>query len=550
MSKNYYQILGVTQSTSQEDLKKAYRKLASMYHPDKYPNDTKFAEDMMKQINVAYEVLSDTVKKRAYDDWLGSESNSNTEESSSSSTSQTSSSKKLRKFFEIVKSIVFDNSGFFFAFLIIMFIASLGTKKPEFTDAEIKSFHDYENRLSDHEHAAIVEPNIKTEPELVMRRIDSPNKDYKIAATSSNFKINLHRGKDYYWFLEVNGREFEVNQFLLSSVYELSTNNVISTYVLKSECGGNACPSKYIVIDIKNEVVSVLPSIEGQVDVKLSFNQFYPDVDIAKNNIGDLIKVPMFYKISKWNNSNIINWYSGWINSQYEPLIGANPEIFFSDTVLRSDLLQATGDQIFKEIRERMALADPMKVEQGELLVIKGCMPHFCDNNNAILLINMGTIGPRFSYQYIYQKNGSYLWGGNDISYRGQNDSAAESLLNNYLEENHNAFRVKLKSGIQTYVPQDTGYNQSETFSSPSFDCKKAKSVSEKLICSDSELSAKDVELSNLFNKAKSYSSNLKDFNKKQLEAWRYRESTCFDKECLLKWYKDMKVFYESLPVN
>ena len=55
MSKNYYQILGVRHSASQDELKKAYRKLASMYHPDKYPDDTKFAEDMMKQINIAYD---------------------------------------------------------------------------------------------------------------------------------------------------------------------------------------------------------------------------------------------------------------------------------------------------------------------------------------------------------------------------------------------------------------------------------------------------------------------------------------------------------------
>jgi len=86
-NKNYYEILGLKRSSSQDEIKKAFRKLASKYHPDKYPENSKFAEDMMKQINIAYQVLSDLDKKIAYDEWLNSQNKSNSE-------SQTSSSKK------------------------------------------------------------------------------------------------------------------------------------------------------------------------------------------------------------------------------------------------------------------------------------------------------------------------------------------------------------------------------------------------------------------------------------------------------------------------
>jgi curved DNA-binding protein len=68
--KDYYKILGVERKASADDIRSAYRKLAMKYHPDKNPGDKK-AEDKFKDINEAYQVLSDD-KKRARYDQLGS----------------------------------------------------------------------------------------------------------------------------------------------------------------------------------------------------------------------------------------------------------------------------------------------------------------------------------------------------------------------------------------------------------------------------------------------------------------------------------------------
>lgn len=68
MSKNYYDILGVSNSASKDEIKKAYRALAMKYHPDRNPND-KAAEAKFKEATQAYEVLSDEQKKAQYDQY-------------------------------------------------------------------------------------------------------------------------------------------------------------------------------------------------------------------------------------------------------------------------------------------------------------------------------------------------------------------------------------------------------------------------------------------------------------------------------------------------
>jgi curved DNA-binding protein len=70
--KDYYDILGVSRNASEKEIKKAYRKLAAKYHPDRNPDDPS-AEKKFKEVGEAYEVLSDDEKRKLYDrvghDW-------------------------------------------------------------------------------------------------------------------------------------------------------------------------------------------------------------------------------------------------------------------------------------------------------------------------------------------------------------------------------------------------------------------------------------------------------------------------------------------------
>ena len=94
MKKNLYEILGVPEDAKFDLIRAVYRSLSQIYHPDKYDGDKKFAEEKMKEINLAYDILSNVEKRKKYDENNIIEPGNNFE---SNNTSESKHSKKHHK---------------------------------------------------------------------------------------------------------------------------------------------------------------------------------------------------------------------------------------------------------------------------------------------------------------------------------------------------------------------------------------------------------------------------------------------------------------------
>lgn len=92
-------------------------------------------------------------------------------------------------------------------------------------------------------------------------------------------------------------------------------------------------------------------------------------------------------------------------------------------------------------------------------------------------------------------------------------------------------------SAVTASTSDEPNGKEGNTIALPSFDCSKARSRAEVTICGDSDLSRMDYELSILYKRARALASNKTSFDQVNSAEWKRRESTCFDKSCLLEWY-------------
>lgn len=83
-----------------------------------------------------------------------------------------------------------------------------------------------------------------------------------------------------------------------------------------------------------------------------------------------------------------------------------------------------------------------------------------------------------------------------------------------------------------------------------SFDCSKAHSDAEHLICGDAELAAADVELAGIYVKAKAAATDQPAFRERTRAQWMYREKTCHDRECVARWYADQKIALNEIATT
>ncbi|MFV8631150.1 DUF4236 domain-containing protein, partial [Ralstonia pseudosolanacearum] len=185
----------------------------------------------------------------------------------------------------------------------------------------------------------------------------------------------------------------------------------------------------------------------------------------------------------------------------------------------------------WKKIAERLLVANAAGIQSKDgYLVGAGCMAHACSSDQAAFAINEATgkgdliffETPGSSNDIVVRK---YQWPGLPIDKTPLADWAQKSEVN--IRANVTASPAP---SMQT-----------------SFDCSKARSDAEHIICSDPELAADDVELAVIYAKARAVAKDPVAFRERTRAQWNYRERQCHDRECLARWYADQKVVLSEI---
>ncbi|MDR5796499.1 Ivy family c-type lysozyme inhibitor [Caballeronia sp. LZ008] len=194
----------------------------------------------------------------------------------------------------------------------------------------------------------------------------------------------------------------------------------------------------------------------------------------------------------------------------------------------------------WKKIADRLTVVNEAGIQSKDgYLVGEGCKAHECNSEKAAFAINEST---GKGVLIVMETPGSspifttYRWKQLTI---GQTPLAA-------WKQQQLADSVSVSS---TSSPGSPTAPATPTFAA-SFDCSKARSDAEHLICSDAELAAADVDLVAIYARAKAAAMDQTAFRERTRAEWNYREQTCHDRECVTRWYADQKVALNEIAAT
>jgi curved DNA-binding protein CbpA len=459
--KNYYEVLNVSRNASAENIKKSYRQLASKYHPDKYPESSKFAEDMMKQINIAYATLSDVGRRAAYDDWLGSETENIEPKSNSGDKPRPENQNNKNKKNEFkLNNIYFGFLALLLSSAILDYYLSNPNKSRDSSiipnnealspEAAIEATVIPEKVIEEVPVALHVPSNFLENAKINVN--NQPDKNHRVFFKVNNFTIDS-KNKDNIWTLMINGKKVASDDHL-TKVFEIKKNNIIGYYIFQTQCGGNACSgASYYLLDLEHQSYSKIPIDQLDINLELIDKDLYATGQLGVDELGDPIIKNFKYVTRTDKGQTSGNWMNLDVNPKYDAIIGGHPDQFFSDKELRTRMVTQLGSTTFKYVRDRTMVAGSISVLVGHLLVIEGCMPHACSDNDAITILDINND----NFHTLFQKDGLFYSVGDNVidepmPYGGFNEFVYKRTFNDYLSKYH--LHVEIAKNGEVYIKQ------------------------------------------------------------------------------------------------
>lgn len=225
--------------------------------------------------------------------------------------------------------------------------------------------------------------------------------------------------------------------------------------------------------------------------------------------------------------------------SDFSWLVGKYPSDVVTDKRFRTAFNHVSRADWKKFVDRTIVTSAGGIYEKDGFIVGEGCKAHVCASDNAAFAISEAT-------------------GKGDIVFRETVDaSAGKSVAKRLtwkdlpLEATPLADWLKANEALSASGEAAVGASAVTDPVSPtlqtSFDCTEARSDAEHIICSDAELAADDVQLAEIYVKAKAAATDQAAFKARTRTEWNFREQTCHDRECLLKWYADQKTALQQI---
>ncbi len=211
-------------------------------------------------------------------------------------------------------------------------------------------------------------------------------------------------------------------------------------------------------------------------------------------------------------------------------LVGKYPSDVVNDRRFRA-AFKGISRSDWAKITERLTVTDGAGIQLKDgYLVGAGCMAHACSSEQAAFAISEAT-------------------GKGDFVLIETPGSSASAIVRTYQWPGLPIDKTPLANWSQqsgaNIGPQVTAAPAPSQ--QASFDCTKARSDAEHIICSDAELAAADVQLAAIYAKAKAAATDPIAFKERTRAQWNYRERQCHDRECVARWYADQRVVLSEI---
>jgi len=190
---------------------------------------------------------------------------------------------------------------------------------------------------------------------------------------------------------KTKGQVENIEDDILDFVYAYPSASNAKIAVLLSTCSGTICfPFIYVAYIEENQLI--MHKLAGtyyndnlNLDITFTNNKLNLVANnvntFRKNSYGDTIHTKMTLL-------NKVGFIDGYFNKKYMKVLDVHPETFFSNNELREKFSKKIGLEKFRALRESMVVASNTYITDGHFIIMNGCMPHNCDTNAGIVLID------------------------------------------------------------------------------------------------------------------------------------------------------------------